>query len=266
MKNKHILKVEHLVAGYEDKIVVKDVSLEIPDGKVSVIIGANACGKSTLLKAMTRIIPPKSGQVTLDGQSIRKMNPKHLARICGLLPQTPVVPEGVTISDLIARGRYPHQKLMQGLTKVDMEAITEAMEIMNIVDLANCSISELSGGQRQRAWIATALAQQTDLLFLDEPTTYLDINYQVEILDLMIDLNQKKQTTIVMVLHDINLAARYADYLFAMKQGELVAQGEPSKVLSEDLILNVFGMKSHVMKDPISGTPIIVPIGRHRCL
>lgn len=265
MKSKHILKVDNLVVGYDEKTVVQDANLIIPDGKISVIIGANACGKSTLLKAMTRIISPKAGVVTLDGEPIKSMNPKELARICGLLPQDPVVPEGVTVSDLVARGRYPHQKFMQGQTKKDLEAVTEAMEIMDIIELSNRSMNELSGGQRQRAWIATALAQQTDVLFLDEPTTFLDINYQIEILDLMADLNQRKQTTIVMVLHDINLAARYADHLFAMKSGKLIAQGTPIDVVTEQLIMDVFGMKSRVISDPVSKSPYVIPIGRHFC-
>lgn len=265
MKSEHILKVENLVVGYEEKTVIQDANLVIPDGKISVIIGANACGKSTLLKAMTRIITPKSGRVTLDGEPIRGMNPKQLARICGLLPQDPVVPEGVTVSDLVARGRYPHQKFLQGQTKQDLEAVTEAMEIMNIIELANRGMNELSGGQRQRAWIATALAQQSDILFLDEPTTFLDINYQIEILDLMVDLNQRRQTTIVMVLHDINLAARYADYLYAMKNGNLIAQGSPSDIVTEKLIMDVFGMKSRIISDPVSKSPYVIPIGRHFC-
>lgn len=265
MKSKHILKVENLVVGYDEKTVVHNVNLVIPDGKISVIIGANACGKSTLLKAMTRIISPKGGVVTLDGEPIRGMNPKQLARICGLLPQDPVVPEGVTVSDLVARGRFPHQKFLQGQTKQDLEAVTEAMEIMNIIELANRGMNELSGGQRQRAWIATALAQQSDILFLDEPTTFLDINYQIEILDLMVDLNQRKQTTIVMVLHDINLAARYADYLYAMKNGKLIAQGAPSDIVTEKLIMDVFGMKSRIISDPVSKSPYVIPIGRHFC-
>lgn len=259
----HSLKTDHLVSGYDKKVVVRDVNITIPNGKISVIIGANACGKSTLLKTMTRIIPPISGKVTLDGQPIREMNPKKLARICGLLPQTPIVPEGVTVSDLVARGRYPHRKMFARQTKDDLEAVTEAMEIMHIVDLADRGMHELSGGQRQRAWIATALAQQTDILFLDEPTTYLDINYQVEILDLMTDLNEKKNTTIVMVLHDINLSARYADYIFAMKNGEIIEEGAPSEIITEDLILKVFGMKSKVINDSVSGSPFVIPIGRH---
>jgi len=256
MKSEHILKVDNLVVGYDEKTVIHDVSLEIPNGKISVIIGANACGKSTLLKAMTRIITPKSGLVTLDGEPIRSMPPKELARICGLLPQDPVVPEGVTVSDLVARGRYPHQKFLQGQT---------AMEIMDIIELANRGMNELSGGQRQRAWIATALAQQSDILFLDEPTTFLDINYQIEILDLMADLNQRKQTTIVMVLHDINLAARYADYLYAMKNGKLIAQGAPGDIVTEKLIMDVFGMKSRIISDTVSKSPYVIPIGRHFC-
>ncbi len=263
MKPKHQFKAEHVVSGYDQRKVVQNVSLSIPSNKISVIIGANACGKSTLLKTMARLIKPESGQVTLDGKPISQYPPKQLAKIVGLLPQSPIVPEGINVADLIGRGRFPHQTWLGGWTKKDYEAVAEAMEIMKITELANANIDELSGGQRQRVWIAMALAQQTDILFLDEPTTYLDITYQVEILDLLTDLNRKRGTTIVMVLHDINLSARYADYIFAMREGKLVAEGEPSKVISDDLIKDVFGLDCTVISDPASGSPMIVPIGRH---
>lgn len=263
MKMEYVLKVENLSAGYEQKVVVDHVNLTIPTGKISVIMGANGCGKSTLLKAMTRIISPQSGKVTLNGESIHKMNPKKLARVCGMLPQTPVVPEGVTVSDLVMRGRYPHQKFLHKQTKEDLKAVTEAMEIMNIIELADRSIYELSGGQRQRVWIATALAQETEILFLDEPTTFLDMNYQVEILDLMTELNRQKQITIVMVLHDINMAARYAHYLYAMKDGKIWAEGSPKEIISREMIFNVFSMDSCIIQDPVAGTPYVIPIGRH---
>ena len=261
----HTLQVEHLTSGYDKKAVVRDVTLRIPEQKISVFIGANACGKSTLLKTITRILTPMEGRVTLDAVPTGQIPPKKLARVMGLLPQTPVVPEGITVGDLVSRGRYPHQKLFQRLTREDLDAVTEAMEIMKILPLADESMDALSGGQRQRAWIATALAQGTDLLFLDEPTTYLDVNYQVEILDLMTDLNRNKGVTVVMVLHDINLAARYADCLFAMKDGKLIAQGAPKEILNEDLIREVFGMESRVTTDPVTGAPYVIPIGRYHC-
>lgn len=261
-----LLTANKVVAGYHKKIIVNGIDIEIPSNKISVIIGANACGKSTLLKTMARLIKPISGEVALDNKEINSLPSKHLARILGLLPQSPVVPEGITVSDLVARGRFPYQTLLKGLSKEDYAAVEEALDIMGISELANRSVDELSGGQRQRVWIAMALAQQTDILLLDEPTTYLDITYQIEILDLLTDLNRKRGTTIVMVLHDINLSARYADYIFAVREGKLIAQGEPSKIISEDLINKVFGLDCSVIMDPVSGSPLIIPKGRHHIL
>ncbi|KAA0941020.1 ABC transporter ATP-binding protein [Sporosarcina sp. ANT_H38] len=263
MKPEHIFQAEQVVSGYDNKTIVHGVNLLIPSNKISVIIGANGCGKSTLLKTLARLIKPTSGEITLDGKPLSKIPPKQLARILGLLPQSPIVPEGISVSDLVGRGRYPHQSMFSGWTKKDYEAVAEAMDIMNITEFANRNIDELSGGQRQRVWIAMALAQQTDILFLDEPTTFLDITYQVEILDLLTDLNRKRGTTIVMVLHDINLAARYADHIFALRQGKLIAEGNPSKVITSELIKDVFGLRCSVIKDPISGSPYVIPIGRY---
>ncbi|ASN06348.1 ABC transporter ATP-binding protein [Virgibacillus necropolis] len=263
MKPTHVFQAEQTVAGYDNKAVIQGISLSIPSNKISVIIGANACGKSTLLKTLARLIKPISGKITLDDKPLSKIPSKQLARTLGLLPQSPIVPEGISVADLVGRGRFPHQSLFSGWTKKDYEAVAEAMEIMNITELANHHIDELSGGQRQRVWIAMALAQQTDILFLDEPTTFLDITYQVEILDLLTDLNRKYGTTIVMVLHDINLSARYADNIFALHQGKLVAEGDPSSVITSTLIKGIFGLRSTVIKDPISGSPFVVPIGRH---
>ncbi|MBB3908732.1 ABC transporter ATP-binding protein [Anoxybacteroides rupiense] len=263
MKPVHLFKVEQVVAGYDHKTVIQDVSLVVPSGKISVMIGANGCGKSTLLKTMARLIKPTSGQIILDGKPISQFPPKQLARILGLLPQSPVIPEGITVADLVGRGRFPHQSWLSGWTRKDYEAVAEAMEFMNIIEFANHPIDELSGGQRQRVWIAMALAQQPDILLLDEPTTFLDITYQIEILDLLTDLNRKHGTTIVMVLHDINLSARYADHIFALHKGRLVAEGEPSKVLTSTLIKEIFGLDCTVIEDPLSGSPMVVPKGRH---
>jgi len=260
---KHTFQAKDLVAGYADRMILDHISLEIPSNQISVIIGANACGKSTLLKTLARIIKPVSGEVLLDGQPIHKIPSKQLARVLGLLPQSPIVPEGITVADLVGRGRYPHQSMFGTWSKQDYEAVAQAMEIMNITDLANRHIDELSGGQRQRVWIAMALAQQTDILFLDEPTTYLDITYQIEILDMLTDLNRQFGTTIVMVLHDINLSARYADYLFAVRQGKLIAEGRPSDVITSQLIKDIFGLDSTIIQDPISNSPSVVPIGRY---
>ena len=263
MSNKHVFRVEGLVSGYENKTIIHGIDLEIPENKISVIIGANGCGKSTLLKTMAKLIKPTEGDITLNGKAINKYPPKQLARTVGILPQSPVVPDGITVADLVGRGRFPHQSLFSGWTKKDYEAVEEAMEFMNIIEFANLDIDELSGGQRQRVWIAMALAQQTDILFLDEPTTFLDITYQVEILDLLTNLNRKHGTTIVMVLHDINLSARYADHIFAVKDGKLIAEGKPADVLTSELVKNVFELDSVIIQDPVSATPLVIPKGRY---
>lgn len=263
MRIAHTFKTEQTISGYDAKVIVNGISLTIPDGKISVIIGANACGKSTLLKTMARLMKPMGGEITLDGKQIGKIPPKQLARTLGLLPQTPIVPEGITVADLVGRGRFPHQKALSGWSKEDYAAVAEAMEIMNITELANQNIDELSGGQRQRVWIAMALAQQTDILFLDEPTTFLDITYQVEILDLLTDLNRRHHTTIVMVLHDINLSARYADHIFAMHKGRLVAEGTPSKIITSAIVKDIYGLECMIMEDPVSRSPLVIPKGRY---
>ncbi|WP_107840581.1 ABC transporter ATP-binding protein [Metasolibacillus meyeri] len=263
MKATHTFLAEHITAGYEHKTILEDINITIPSNQISIIIGANGCGKSTLLKTMARLIKPTGGQAVLDGKSIHQMPPKQLARILGLLPQSPVVPEGITVADLVGRGRFPHQTMFKGWSKQDYEAVAEALEMMKITEFADRSIDELSGGQRQRVWIAMALAQQTDILFLDEPTTFLDITYQVEILDLLTELNAKYGTTIVMVLHDINLSARYANYLFALKNGRLLAEGAPKEIVTSKLIKETFDLESMIIEDPVSKTPLIVPIGRY---
>ncbi len=263
MTTNHLLKASNIVAGYDKKIIIDGINITIPKNKISVIIGANACGKSTLLKTLCRLIQPVSGEILLDEKKITDMPPKQLARVLGLLPQSPVVPEGITVADLVSRGRFPYQSFFKGLSKKDYDAVDEALDIMGITELANRSVDELSGGQRQRVWIAMALAQQTDILLLDEPTTFLDISYQVEILDLLTDLNKKRGTTIVMVLHDINLSARYADYIFALQKGKLIAEGAPSDIITDSLIKQVFDLDCMVISDPVSNSPFIVPKGRH---
>ncbi|MDO3409783.1 ABC transporter ATP-binding protein [Saccharibacillus sp. CPCC 101409] len=263
MKPNHIFRAEQVVAGYEHKTVINGVDLSLPGNKISVIIGSNGCGKSTLLKALARLLKPTSGSITLDGRPIAKYPSKQLARIVGLLPQSPIVPEGISVADLVGRGRFPHQPLLGGWSKKDYEAVAEAMELMDITEFANHNIDELSGGQRQRVWIAMAMAQQTDILFLDEPTTFLDITYQVEILDLLTDLNRKHGTTIVMVLHDINLSARYADHIFALQDGRLIAEGTPTEVITSERVKEIFGLDSEVIADPVSGSPMVVPKGRY---
>lgn len=263
MKKNPSLAASGIIAGYDKKVILNHVDVAIPSNRISVIIGANACGKSTLLKTLARLIKPTGGQVLLDGRQIHEIPPKKLAQTLGLLPQSPVVPEGITVSDLVSRGRFPYQSFLKGMDKQDGEAVEEALDIMGITALANRSVDELSGGQRQRVWIAMALAQHTDILLLDEPTTFLDIAYQIEILDLLTDLNRKRGTTIVMVLHDINHAARYADHIFAVQQGNLVAQGTPAQIITEELIKRVFGLDCVVIRDPVSDTPFLVPMGRY---
>ena len=261
--NSHILSADRMSAGYDSKKIISDISLTIPDKKITVIIGANGCGKSTLLKSFSRLITPSQGHVLLVGKDISALPPKQVAQKLGLLPQSPSAPNGIKVTDLVARGRFPYRQFMKTMTSHDFQAVEEAMEIMGITKLADRSIDELSGGQRQRVWIALALAQQTDILLLDEPTTFLDISYQIEILDLLTDLNRKKMTTIVMVLHDINLSARYADYLFAMKSGSLAAQGHPREIITPELMKEIYGLDCMVTEDPVSLTPRIVPKGRH---
>jgi len=256
------LVVRGVSLGYGDRTVVTDLSTEVPDGRTTVIVGANACGKSTLLRGMSRLLRPTQGSVLLDGQEIATLPSRQVARALGLLPQNPVTPEGVTVVDLVGRGRHPHQSAFRRWSTEDEQAVAEALDLTDTLDLADRLVDELSGGQRQRVWIAMALAQQTDLLLLDEPTTYLDIAHQVEVLDLLSDLNEARGTTIVMVLHDLNLAARYADHLVAMCEGRIVAEGPPAEVITEDSVRTVFGMDCQVVEDPVTATPMVIPLGR----
>ncbi len=248
--------------GYGDRTVVTDLSTEIPDGQTTVIVGANACGKSTLLRGMARLLRPSQGSVLLDGKEIATLPSRQVARTLGLLPQNPVTPEGVTVVDLVGRGRHPHQGAFRRWSTADEQAVAEALELTDTLDLAERLVDELSGGQRQRVWVAMALAQQTDLLLLDEPTTYLDVAHQVEVLDLLAELNETRGTTIVMVLHELNLAARYADHLVAMREGRVVAAGPPAEVITEPCVRDVFGMECRVIEDPVTGTPMVIPLGR----
>ncbi|WP_421577749.1 ABC transporter ATP-binding protein [Shinella sp. M31] len=260
----HLLVASGLSAGYDNTEILHSLDLTVPPGKITVIVGANACGKSTFLRTISRLIAPTGGQVLLDGKSIHRMPSRDLARTLGLLPQSPIAPEGITVADLVSRGRHPHQSLFSRWTLQDDEAVDSALSATKTFDLAERPVDELSGGQRQRVWIAMALAQQTDILLLDEPTTFLDINHQIEVLDLLTDLNHARGTTVVMVLHDLNLAARYADHLVALASGRVHISGTPEAVLTEEAVRQVFGLESRVITDPISGRPIMLPIGRHR--
>ncbi|NRG41098.1 ABC transporter ATP-binding protein [Rathayibacter sp. VKM Ac-2835] len=258
------LSVDGVTLAYDERVVVDGLSLTVPTGAISVIVGANACGKSTLLRAMARLITPREGAVLLDGEAIHRLPTRQVAQRVGLLPQTPIAPEGIAVADLVARGRYPHRGWFGRGASADDDAIVEdALRATGTLEIADRPVDELSGGQRQRVWIALALAQRTDVLLLDEPTTYLDVSHQIEVLDLLTDLNRERGTTIVIVLHDLNLAARYADHLVAVRAGALYASGTPAEVVTADTVRAVFGMESRVIADPVSGTPLVLPIGRH---
>jgi iron complex transport system ATP-binding protein len=259
------LVVKNAFVGYGREQIVKDVDLIVPERQISVLIGANACGKSTLLKAMSRLLKPSAGEIRLNDKRLDRIPTKQLAKRLGLLPQSPIAPEGIAVSDLVSRGRFPHRNFFGGFTKEDGAAVFEAMEMMGIMDIANRPVDELSGGQRQKVWIAMALAQQTEILLLDEPTTFLDVAHQIEILDILTELNRTRGTTIVMILHEINLAARYANKLFAMKDGKLVASGRPKDIFTKEMILDVFGFDSKIINDPISKLPMMLPKGRFHC-
>nr|WP_297763620.1 ABC transporter ATP-binding protein [uncultured Butyrivibrio sp.] len=250
---------ENISVGYEDRTIINDLDISIPEGKFSVIIGPNGCGKSTLLKSFARLLKPQKGNIMLDGKSIYEIPTLCLARQIGLLPQSPLVPGSITVADLVSRGRFPYQNFLGQLTKADYSAISAAMEAMGILDLADKPVESLSGGQRQRVWIALVLAQDTDILLLDEPTTYLDIAYQVEILDCLEKLNQIKKTTIVAILHDINLSIRYADHIFAMKGGKLIAEGAPRDIITQDLMKKIYGLDCSIITDPETLEPYIIP-------
>ncbi|MEV6671782.1 ABC transporter ATP-binding protein [Streptomyces sp. NPDC051162] len=252
------LTARDLTLAYEDRTVVDGLDVDVPDGAVTVIVGPNACGKSTLLRALGRLLKPARGSVLLDGTELSRIPTRTIARSLGLLPQTPVAPEAITVADLVSRGRQPHQRWWQQWSDDDERAVTEALARTDTAALAERSVDELSGGQRQRVWIAMALAQETDLLLLDEPTTYLDISHQVEVLDLCRRLNHERGRTVVAVLHDLNQAARYADHLIAMRAGRIVAQGAPSDVVTADLVRDVFGLESVVVPDPVTGSPLVV--------
>ena len=252
-----------LTLAYDQRVVATDLSVTIPDASFTVIIGPNACGKSTLLRALARMLKPKAGAVHLDGSVITSLPSKEVARRLGLLPQSSIVPDGITVADLVARGRYPHQKLMRQWSKADEAAVAEAMRATDVAELADRIVDELSGGQRQRVWLAMALAQETPILLLDEPTTYLDISHQIEVLDLCADLHEAGRT-MVAVLHDLNQACRYATHLIVMRDGKVVAAGDPAEIVTPELVQRVFDLRCEIIQDPQTGTPLIVPEARRR--
>jgi iron complex transport system ATP-binding protein len=255
------LAASGVTLAYDGRVVVDRLDVEIPDGRITAIVGPNACGKSTLLRALARLLRPRSGSVVLDGQEIHRLPTRQVARRLGLLPQSPISPDGILVADLVARGRTPHQSWFHQWSESDEAAVRSALEATGTADLADRAVDELSGGQRQRVWLAMALAQQTDLMLLDEPTTFLDITHQLEVLELIAVLNATAGRTVVVVLHDLNLACRYAHHIVAMRAGAVVATGAPAEVISEDTVAAVFGLRCVVIEDPVSHTPLVVPVG-----
>lgn len=252
------LRAQNVTLRYDQRVIARDLSVAIPDGSFTVIVGPNACGKSTLLRALSRLLAPSAGAVILDGRTIASYPAKQVARTVGLLPQTSIAPDGIRVADLVARGRYPHQSFFRQWSHEDEAAVAAAMASTQTAELSGRLVDELSGGQRQRVWVAMALAQQTPILLLDEPTTFLDIAHQIELLDLCQDLNAQGRT-IVAVLHDLNHACRYATNIVAMKDGAIAAHGQPAAIMNEQLVENVFGLPCTIIADPLAGTPLIVP-------
>ena len=256
------LTTQKLTLGYDSKTIIDPLDIAIPSGKITVLVGPNGCGKSTLLKGLGRLLKPTQGFVYLDNKSIAKLSTKAVARQMGLLPQGPTAPEGLTVRELVAQGRYPHQSWLQQWSRVDEQQVEAALAITELQDLSTRPVDSLSGGQRQRAWIAMILAQNTQILLLDEPTTFLDLAHQIEVLDLLYELNQREGRTIVIVLHELNQACRYADHLVAMKEGAIFAQGDPQTVMPAALVKEVFGLDCQIINDPVAGTPLCIPLGR----
>jgi iron complex transport system ATP-binding protein len=258
-----LLDARALAVGYDKTPVVDALDISFATGSITALIGPNASGKSTLLRGLSRLLPPLSGSVLLDGDDLARLPSRSIAQRLGILPQGPTAPEGITVADLVARGRHPHARLLQRAGRGDLEIVAHALTVTGTAELAERPVDSLSGGQRQRVWIAMALAQETPLLLLDEPTTYLDIAHQIEVLDLLQDLRSAEGKTIVIVLHDLEQAAAYADRLVVMSSGSIVADGAPSDVLTEELLQQVFGLRARVMPDPDTGSPLVLPRGRH---
>ncbi|MFW0797675.1 ABC transporter ATP-binding protein [Gordonia sp. CPCC 205515] len=251
---------QNLVVGYDEHTILDGLDVVVPDGSFTVIVGPNACGKSTLLRSLSRLLAPRGGQVLLDGKDVKGFGGKEFAREVGLLPQQSIAPDAITIIDLVSRGRFPYQTMFRQWTDADQAAVDFALRVTRLTDLSQRRVQALSGGQRQRVWIAMALAQETPILLLDEPTTYLDLAHQLEVLELCTTLN-RSGTTLVAVLHDLNQAARYATHIIAMRGGDVIAQGAPSDVLTADMVERTFGVRSRIIDDPESHTPLVIPLG-----
>ncbi len=260
------IQANNLTLSYGKKPVFSHLDMTIPEGKITVFIGSNGCGKSTLLRSLARLLKPQEGSIVLDGSDIARLSTKEVARRLAILPQGPIAPEGLTVQQLVKQGRYPYQSFLQQWSREDERMVKKAMESTRIEELSDRSVDSLSGGQRQRAWIAMTLAQNTSTILLDEPTTYLDMTHQIEILDLLFELNEQENRTVVMVLHDINLACRYAHHILAVKEGRIYAQGAPEEIVNETLIRDVFDMECRVTADPLFGTPLCIPHGKGRKL
>jgi iron complex transport system ATP-binding protein len=259
--NETLLQAAALTLAYDDREVVHDLDLVVPSGQITAVVGANGCGKSTLLRALARLMRPRAGSVLLDGRAIAELSTKAVAKRLAILPQSPLAPDGLAVEDLVARGRYPHQSLFAHWSEQDEAAVEAALDATQMTDLRDRPLDELSGGQRQRAWIAMTLAQETEILLLDEPTTFLDLAHQIEVLDLLAALVADHGRTVVMVLHDINQACRYADHVVAMRDGRIHAAGAPEDVVDARLVQDVFGLAACVIEDPVTGTPLCLPTG-----
>lgn len=257
-----VLQAEKLSLSYDTVPIVEGLDLETPSGQITALIGPNGCGKSTLLRGLARLLKPQHGSVLLNGRAIHAIPTKQLAKELGILPQAPTAPEGITVRELVAQGRYPHQDWFQQWSHADENALQKALTLTSLTPLAGRAVDTLSGGQRQGAWIAMALAQETDILLLDEPTTYLDLAHQLEVLELLVKLNQEGKT-IIMVLHDLNHAAQYADHLVALLDGKIVAQGRAQDVITESIVRDVFGVESRVIPHPVIGAPLCLPLRRN---
>ncbi|KUG57006.1 MULTISPECIES: ABC transporter ATP-binding protein [Kocuria] len=256
------LEARDLTLGYDGRPVVERLSLAVPEGRVTTVLGPNGCGKSTLLRGMARLLRPLGGTVTLDGEPLDRLSTRRIAQRLAVLPQGPTAPEGLTVADLVSRGRHPRQRWYQQFSHADEDAVHRALEATGIAELAGTPVDELSGGQRQRAWISMTLVQDTEIVLLDEPTTYLDLAHQVEILELVHRLNRDLGRTVVMVLHDISLAARFSDHIVAMAGGRVVARGTPEEVVTAELLAEVFGLRAQVVPEPVSGRPHVIPLAR----
>ncbi len=260
----YVLETKELTLTYGDKAILDNLNLVIPKGEITVFIGSNGCGKSTLLRSLARLLKPHNGSILIDGEMMAKLPTKEIAKKLAILPQGPVSPEGLTVLQLVKQGRYPYQKWYQQWSAEDEQVVQKALQSTGVDELSDRLVDSLSGGQRQRAWIAMTLAQETDIILLDEPTTFLDLTHQIEVLDLLFELNKKDQRTIVMVLHDLNLACRYAHHVIAIKDRGVYAQGKPEEIVNRELVKDVFSLDCEVVTDPLFGTPMCIPHGKGR--